>query len=331
MFHFLLRRDEGGVMTRFPFTSYPNGWYTVAWSDELRPGDVLPVRYFGKELVLFRTQEGKATLLNAHCPHLGAHLGHGGKVMGDCIRCPFHGWKFDTTGQCTEVAYASRIPPKAKIQDWPLIEKNGVILTYYHALGKAPEFEIPDLAEGHSPEWSSDARSEWKGIKSHIQELVENAVDAPHFLSVHSLAGMKIFDFEAKGHELHMHGRMQVKEGEEENQLRWRWSGISYGVVHTRGQRNFENIQQLMYTPIDEEHVHVRFTTWIKKLPSEKTTKIALEAMNAETKRLFEQDIPIWENKIYRDKPQFSEGEAQYMTFRKWARQFYSDRLAAQP
>lgn len=56
----------------------PYGWYALEHCNSLAVGDAKPVHYFGRELVLFRTLEGTATLLDAYCPHLGAHLGHGG-------------------------------------------------------------------------------------------------------------------------------------------------------------------------------------------------------------------------------------------------------------
>jgi hypothetical protein len=62
------------------FPGYPRGWFVIQFSDELGRGDVKPLRYFGKDLVLFRTESGKPAILDAYCPHLGAHLGHGGKV-----------------------------------------------------------------------------------------------------------------------------------------------------------------------------------------------------------------------------------------------------------
>src|SRR5437773_202151 len=93
---------------------FPTGWFQVAYSDELPAGTVTPLRYFGRDLVLFRGEDGAARVLDAHCPHLGAHLGYGGKVEGCAIRCPFHAWKFDGQGTCIEVPYASKIPPKAR-------------------------------------------------------------------------------------------------------------------------------------------------------------------------------------------------------------------------
>ena len=63
----------------------------------------------GENLVVFRTGAGKACVLDAYCPHLGANLGIGGRVVGDCIECPFHGWQFDGhDGKCTRVPYAEK-------------------------------------------------------------------------------------------------------------------------------------------------------------------------------------------------------------------------------
>src|SRR5687768_16773481 len=142
MFYFASPCRRKGTMSRFPFTSYPRGWFTVAWSSELLPGAVKPLVYFGKALVLFRTEQGVATLLDAHCPHLGAHLGYGGKVQGESLVCPFHAWRYDTAGQCVEVPYATKIPPRAQVACWPIVEKNGVIMAWYDADKAPPAWEI---------------------------------------------------------------------------------------------------------------------------------------------------------------------------------------------
>lgn len=61
------------------------------------------------ELVAFRTGDGVAHVVNAFCPHLEAHLEVMGRVVGDCIECPFHGWKFRGKDEaCTHVPYASK-------------------------------------------------------------------------------------------------------------------------------------------------------------------------------------------------------------------------------
>lgn len=63
----------------------------------------------GEELVAFRTEDGVANVTDAYCPHLGAHLGIMGRVVGDCIECPFHGWRFKgKDGSCSHVPYAAK-------------------------------------------------------------------------------------------------------------------------------------------------------------------------------------------------------------------------------
>ena len=113
------------MQSRYYTPPIANGWFQVAYSDELEKSQVLPLEYFDRSLVLFRTEDGEAKVFDAHCPHLGAHLGHGGKVEGGCIRCPFHAWKFDGTGKCVEVPYAKKIPPKAQIGTWAVHEGAG--------------------------------------------------------------------------------------------------------------------------------------------------------------------------------------------------------------
>ncbi|HXK25999.1 MAG TPA: Rieske (2Fe-2S) protein, partial [Myxococcota bacterium] len=95
-------------MSRYPFPATPDGWYGLCLASELAPGEVKPLRYFGRELVAFRGRDGPARVFDAHCPHLGAHLGVGGKVEGDGIRCPFHGWRFDGSGCLVEVPRLAR-------------------------------------------------------------------------------------------------------------------------------------------------------------------------------------------------------------------------------
>jgi 3-ketosteroid 9alpha-monooxygenase subunit A len=90
----------------------PYGWYCVSFSDELAANEIKPTRYFGQELILFRTASGKAVLSEAYCPHLGAHLGFGGYIENETVVCPFHGWKFTAEGIISEIPYATNIPPK---------------------------------------------------------------------------------------------------------------------------------------------------------------------------------------------------------------------------
>ena len=69
-------------MAKPPLSMKPTGWFQVAWSDEIKVGDVHKMHYFGQEMVAWRAQSGRITLMDAYCEHLGAHLGFGGHVEG---------------------------------------------------------------------------------------------------------------------------------------------------------------------------------------------------------------------------------------------------------
>jgi phenylpropionate dioxygenase-like ring-hydroxylating dioxygenase large terminal subunit len=116
------------------------GWFAAATTSRLALDPVLPVRMFASELVLFRTATGELRLLDGHCPHLGAHLGHGGCVEGDSIRCPFHGWRWGGDGSCQEIPYAKKIPPRAQLRSYPVAERSGLVWAW---LDDSPPAEPP--------------------------------------------------------------------------------------------------------------------------------------------------------------------------------------------
>src|SRR5579859_6561668 len=80
---------ERGLDEPFPF-----GWYALCYSEDLAVGEVKPVRYLGRELVMWRGEDGVARVLDAYCRHLGAHMGYGGRVNGNDLECPFHAWQY---------------------------------------------------------------------------------------------------------------------------------------------------------------------------------------------------------------------------------------------
>ncbi len=164
----------------------PNGWFAVAWSKDIDGGEVKRIRYFDEELVLFRRRSGKAKVLNAYCPHLGAHLGEGGRVMDDTVRCPFHGWQFNGRGRCTHIPYSDRIPAEAKVRAWDVVERNHMIFVWHHAEAKPPSWDVPIISQLDDPEWSEPRRFELE-VPVHMQDMAENNLDPVHFKYIHKM------------------------------------------------------------------------------------------------------------------------------------------------
>lgn len=108
-------------------------WQPVALADELmtaRP--VVPVTVLGERLVLFRDQDGSLGLIGRHCPHRGADLAYG-RLEDGGLRCPFHGWLFDCTGQCREQPAEpddSVMHRHVRAVNYPVVERNGAIFAW---------------------------------------------------------------------------------------------------------------------------------------------------------------------------------------------------------
>ena len=121
-------------------------WQPAALTVELdgeRP--VAAVRLMGEDLVLFRDNEGELGLIGRQCPHRGADLCYG-RREDNGMRCPFHGWHFDRSGQCVEQPgepEGSRMHEQISVPSYPVVEKNGIIFAYMGP-GDPPPFPALD-------------------------------------------------------------------------------------------------------------------------------------------------------------------------------------------
>jgi 3-ketosteroid 9alpha-monooxygenase subunit A len=313
-------RYERGA-SRYPFTPYPIGWFRVAYSNDLAPGEVKRVRFFGQELVLFRTESGAARLADAHCPHLGAHLGIGGAVVGESIRCPFHHWEFEGEGgRCTKIPYAKRIPARAELKPWPIVERNGIVLAFHHPDRKPPHFEIPVLAELDDPAWMPLDVNHWT-VRANWLDMNENCVDMAHFKYVHGTLSIPPTTAEIDGttHIATSQFRMKAPGGEADAELVTYDYGPGVQVVRMSGL--IDSMLLNTSTPIDDETTDVSFGYTVKTEGESRKEHLA-EAIVADLKNQFANDRPIWENKAYWTRPALCDGDGPLATYRKWIQQF---------
>lgn len=295
---------------RFPFP-VPNGWFIVATSESLPQGAVVPLHYFGRDLVLFRTSSGAARVTDAYCAHLGAHLGVGGRVEGERLVCPFHGWCYDgATGVCTDIPYSSsgRIPTQARVRSFPVLERNRMLWTWFHLEGKPPFYDVPEVPEFDDPAFGEPFLADFV-IDTICQEMAENNHDPVHFRFVHGTD-------EVPEDEVLIDGTYKRVVSMGGSFVRETF-GLGLGVLRVRDYVTFLTST----TPIDDEGVHVR---WIFLAPATNGPDAAREAADAFMGGL-SQDVPIWENKRYVDRPVLVKEERGILDHRQWCRQFYSD------
>jgi nitrite reductase/ring-hydroxylating ferredoxin subunit len=328
-------------MPKYPSLPNPNGWFAVCFTHELQPGAVFARKLFDRDVVLFRTASGQPVILDAHCPHMGAHLGHGGRVEGEALRCPFHGFRFGVDGRCVSTPYATKIPPKCNVVGWPVRERNGVVLVWHHHLGHPPSFEIPEYDLGG---WLPLRTRTWT-ISSHPQETSENSVDLGHLAEVHNYHAVDILeDLETDGSYLTIRYAMSrcgfalSRSAVTRTEFRIHVHGLGFSHVEVHElERDIQLRYWVLCTPTHRDLCELRTacTTTIHAAPGRAHPLLAL-LPRVPASRLIQkfgfdefchdvaQDFEIWSHKRYVDPPLLANGDGPIGRYRRWCRQFYA-------
>jgi 5,5'-dehydrodivanillate O-demethylase len=130
----MLTNEQNDRLTRVgPSTAMGNlfrrYWHPVAPSAQLHEKPVKPVRLLGEDYVVFRDQNGQLGFMEPRCAHRLVELKYG-YVVPEGLRCPYHGWTYDVTGQCTAQPAEtpeSRFKDKIKLKSFPVQEKEGLV------------------------------------------------------------------------------------------------------------------------------------------------------------------------------------------------------------
>jgi phenylpropionate dioxygenase-like ring-hydroxylating dioxygenase large terminal subunit len=158
-------------------------WLAAAYAEEVKE-QPLPVTVLNERIVLFRTQSGVQAFKDL-CIHRGAALSLG-KVEGDCIVCPYHGWKYDAEGACVKIPQqpaGQTIPPKAKAVVYACIEKYGVVWVKLDS-ASGSEVPVPYYEEYEDPAFQT-VHAEPYVLHAAATRVVENFMDASHLAFVH--------------------------------------------------------------------------------------------------------------------------------------------------
>jgi len=309
-------------MKRFPFP-VPYGWFFVGYANDLSNGDIKQLHYFGQDLALWRDEEGEAHLQELYCPHLGANLAVGGKVKGKLIECPFHWWRFNGEGNVAEIDYATRLNENACLKTYPLQEYYGVLMAWYHPNGEQPKWQLPPIPEADGDEWVGPL-SFGHTVKTCLQEMSENTADAAHFTTIHNHPGeanYEVFDFDGPSMIMRSTQEFPSSKGSVKGTLGTDTLGFGWSV--TRYGTLIDMVMLGTNVAIDEDSCEQHFHVWYKNPDRDEKVDRIGKAFYNEVDRQFQDDIPIWENKIYRDKPNLCDGDGPIARLRKWASQFY--------
>lgn len=185
----------------------PQGWFWILRSSELKAGSAKCAKFSGRDFAVYRGEDGKVRIVDAFCPHMGAHLGDG-LVKGNSLRCLFHNWQFNEKGQCTYIPNQSQLGGIPKIRTYKCQERYGLIWLWTG--DKDAHEEIPEVPElkGHN------VRAKLGSCftkNCHPNVVMINAIDENHFNTVHNLLVNLNMKSEVNGvHSIRFHNTTRV-------------------------------------------------------------------------------------------------------------------------
>lgn len=306
------RRIESALTPRSHVLPVPNGWYSAIATRDLAVGDLVAMRAVDRELVITRDETGKPHVFDAYCAHMGAHLG-GGRVVGECVKCPYHGWEYDGDGRCVRIPYTdARIPSRARVRSYPVHEADGIVYFWFHAGDGEPNFTIPAVPEADDPAWSDAHLWEFELVAA-LQEMAENNVDYAHFKYVHGKEAVPL-DIS----EFHFDGPCSSVEESLGEGLSFSRHSYGPGVAILR----FPSLMTIVATttPIDRGNCRL---LWHFYFPLELDSAADDLMVQVTGPYGLQADVPIWRDMSYRERPVLVKGDGPIAEYRRWYAQFY--------
>lgn len=168
-----------------PFRALRRTWQPVALARDLGEGRLVEVRLLGEDLLITRFPGGRLMASQAACPHKGMRLVKG-CVDGGELRCPYHGWRFDAAGACTNIpSLIEPVPNKqeqARLAAYAVRERYGMVWVRLDAEERAP---LPEVPEFEDPRWTYRV-AEPMDFQAGFRREIENYLDMTHFAFAHA-------------------------------------------------------------------------------------------------------------------------------------------------
>jgi phenylpropionate dioxygenase-like ring-hydroxylating dioxygenase large terminal subunit len=205
----------------------PDHWYVVAEPRELSTRRPNSLRRHGREWVVWRKSDGTWLMQQDRCPHRSASLSQG-KIQSDCVVCPFHGFRFDSTGRCSHVPEMAREAPGLKLETHILHEAHGFL---WWKRGEVTTAVPPWFEELPGGSWGTHYVAQWN---QHLSRCIENQLDYAHLPFVHSntigaqMDVRKTVEFEATPESIRMIMSRQEQGGDrsEATGIRFLYPGL---------------------------------------------------------------------------------------------------------
>lgn len=326
---------------------YPDGWYRVAGSHELRPGAILYRECLGTPMVVFRSDvDQRVQAMGAFCPHMGANLA-GGCVKGGRLECPFHLWQLDPSGAIAHVPYTDKLP-RARQRTWPTRERYGQVFIYHRGGAEAdqsapPPYELPTIPDIDDGRMVYRGRYDAGRVYMHLLEFAENSVDFQHFSPLHGQMFLPWTRVKVPGIQI-QHEAGWESDPEHAHVVRFKNRSILRILGRlfpgTRGDSvatfwGPAGIVMFRVT-IPQAGDILFFQTHLPVQPLEQQVNFHWFATASMPRWLvyyvvgnwvsqWRNDIDIWENKVHLRKPLLVKGDGPIHRLRRWWKQFYPE------
>jgi vanillate O-demethylase monooxygenase subunit len=158
-----------------------NRWYAAALGAEIG-AQPFARRICGRDVVIFRTASGRLAALEDRCAHRHAPLSLGA-VVGETLQCGYHGLCYDAAGLCVHIPGQSSIPPRARVEAYPVADRHGWVWLWLGAAGRSDPAAIPDWPWFDHPRWRGFQL--YFHVKAATQLFIDNLLDLSHVAFTH--------------------------------------------------------------------------------------------------------------------------------------------------
>ncbi len=268
--------------------------------------------------------------VEATCQHLGAHLGYGGRVVDDCIVCPFHGWTWGPDGQ--NVAVPEGRTSKRRIEPWPVCERNGIIYLWHDVAGQPPARSMPDLFEDLRDEYptgeywdlaTADSAFEYGDLLIEPRVVAENIVDPIHFRYVHHTRDLPaLVDYEVTDASfmtklrVHSRGKRNVDGPQRDDTVTLKQWGVGMAYTRFSGRDNTHSV--ISTTPVDAQTSTLRQTLFVEKIDGESDDERSTRIKAIES--VFPEDLAIFSHR-WNDPQVIANFKTKIADYARWARE----------